>query len=201
MNMTRESTRNPKVLVRTLSLLVVSVGIGIALGPAASGNTQSRSDPNDTVSRLDINLIRHGHARRGNAFKHVVATREGWSIDGFRRKGSIFYVFSWQGTNCADARVVVDVRDQKLRARWQPYDPLGCGRGDDFGVNSEFERSIPIRRSGNDRVVLLVPRSMFPKRIDNYRWGVTTLWRCSNPCGDSAPDRENGDRATFLHRV
>jgi hypothetical protein len=162
-------------------------------------DTQTQRDPEDSAGRLDVKVIRHSHTQDGRFLKHVVVTREGWSERAFRRKGLIYFVFSWRGNNCAESEVIVDTKDGGLRARWHGYDPLGCGKGDDAGGYGEFHGNVKVRKPTSNRLILLVPRKLFPNRMDRYQWSVTTTWVCDNPCGDNAPDRENSDRALVRH--
>lgn len=182
------------------ALMMVAVAVAGA-GLPATADTARHRDPNDTSGRLDVAVVRHGHSSDDSALKHLVRTREGWSKRAFRRRGTLRLVFSLRGDSCAEAEVVVDVARGRWRGRWRGYDPLGCGRGDDSGGYGEFLRRVPVRKSARDRIVVEVPRDLFPQRASEYRWGVTTTWTCDQPCGDNAPDRANGDRAPIQHTL
>jgi hypothetical protein len=179
----------------TTILAVVILGTGV---PAA-GDTARYRDPEDTVGRLDVAVLKHRHSTDGTMLKHVVRTREGWSKRQFRRRGTLRLVFSLSGDSCAEAEVVVDVAHAKWRGRWRGYDPLGCGPEDDSGGWGEFYGRIEVRKPAADRIVIGVPRRRFGSR--GYLWAVTTTWTCKEPCGDDAPDRENADRAVIRHRL
>jgi len=156
-------------------------------------------DPNDSAGRLDVKNLAHGHSRDRIRVRHVVSTREGWTKRAFSARGTLRLVFSVSGDNCAEAEVVVDVHRGEWRARWRSYDPLGCGQHDDNGGFGEFQGDLAIRKTSRRRVVIAIPRDLFGVRTDDYRWAVTTTWTCKDPCGDNAPNRGNGDRASILH--
>lgn len=188
--------RRPRRLVLTAAVVLGFFGTSGALA-----DSEARKDPNDSRGRLDVKVVRHAHSDNAKTLKHVVITREGWTTRAFGRKGTIFFVFSWRGNNCAETHVWVDVKDGALRARWRAWDPLGCGRGDDSGGWGEFYGKPRVRKTSLTRLVLLVPRTLLPRRIDSYRWAVTTLWSCKKPCGDKAPDRGHPDRAIVRHDI
>lgn len=85
---------------------------------------------------MDVRSLRNGH--EGQVLRHVVTTREGWTKSSFGRYGNMFFNFSTRGDSCAEYQAWVDARNGEIRARWQSYDPLGCGRHDDDGGYSNF---------------------------------------------------------------
>lgn len=199
-NLAQEVTAVTTLKIRT-TRLAVAIFAAAALGPSgALADTQAVRDPNDTASRLDVKVLRHGHTPNGS-LKHVIVTREGWTKSQFAREGSIRFLFSYFGDSCADAWVLIDTKNGELRARWQGYDPLGCPKGDDNGGFTNYYENVTVKKPSRDRIVLIVPRERFPKRADAYRWAVTTIWTACDPCGDDAPDRGNSDRTKIRHEL
>jgi hypothetical protein len=110
--------------------------------------------------------------------------------------GGLSLIFSTEGDACAEALVIVDFKDGKLRSRIRSYDPLGCGPGDDSGGFGEW-RAIPQRPRRDNRrsIVVFVPIGMLSKtELDQYRWSAHAFFlqdgtRCSPwVCEDDAPD-------------
>lgn len=190
----------PSMKMRTARVAVV-LFVAMTLGPGgALADTQAVRDPDDSASRLDVKVLRHGHTSSG-ALRHTIVTREGWTTREFARQGSILVYFSLFGDSCADAWVWIDTKKGELRARWQGYNPLGCPKGDDNGGFSDYYGDVAVKKPSRHRIVLIVPREMFPARADAYRWSVTTTWWPCNPCGDNAPDRRNSDRTKIRHEL
>lgn len=104
---------------------------------------------------MDVRSLRNGH--EGQVLRHVVTTREGWSRSAFDRYGYMYFIFSTRGDSCADYQAAVDTRNGKIRARWQSYDPLGCGEHDDSGGFSDFYARLEWEKPRDDRFVLKVP--------------------------------------------
>lgn len=181
--------------------MVIAMIASIALMPiGAVADSGAVRDPDDSQGRLDVKTLRHGHTSGGD-LKHVIVTRESWTKRHFAREGFVWFYFSSFGDSCAEIWVAVDVHRGDLRARWQGYDPLGCPKGDDSGGFSDSQGELKVRKPGGDRLVLILPRDFFPKRVDSYRWAVTTIWHPCDPCGDSAPDRGNADRTVIRHEL
>ncbi len=125
-------------------------------------------------------------------------------------KGSaaLSLVFSTGGNACAEAHVMVDFKDGRLRSRIQSYDPLGCGRHDDSGGFGEW-RAIPQRPRRDNRrsIVVFVPIDMLSKtELDQYRWSANTFFLqdgtpCSpRVCEDDAPDGGH-ERGLITHSL
>ncbi len=181
------------------SLLLASLLV-ISLTAPATADTTTFFDPNDTRSPLDVRSLRNGH--KGEILRHVVTTREGWSRFAFVRQGSMYFLFSTRGDSCAEYQVRVDAKRGQIRARWQSYDPLGCGRHDDNGGFSDFYARLDWEKLRDDRFVLHVPIDLLelPADADHYRWSAITTWDRCYPCGDTAPDRGT-DRGLFTHQL
>lgn len=189
----------PPIKLRWKQLMIGAIALTMVVPLGALADTHVERDPDDSMGRLDVKVVRHGHTLTGD-LKHVIVTRETWTKRQFDRKGSIRFLFSYYGDSCADAWVLIDVHRGDLRARWQGYDPLGCPKGDDDGGFSDFYGDVTVRKPSKDRLVLVVPRELFPVRADDYRWAVTTVWTdCKDPCGDNAPDRADADRTKIRH--
>jgi hypothetical protein len=109
--------------------------------------------------------------------------------------GALSLMFSTEGNACAEAHVMVDFKDGRLRSRIQSYDPLGCGPNDDSGGFGEW-RTISQRPHRDNRrsIVVFVPLDMLSKtELDQYGWSASTYFlkqrtACSDLCADDAPD-------------
>jgi len=190
-----------RALVRAGAITLLT-GLLLAGGPATADRLVV-ADANDTSGRMDIRRVIHGHLD-ASTVAHRVATYRRWRSRMLSAKGSgaLSLIFSTEGNSCAEALVIVDLKDGRLRSRIRSYDPLGCGRGDDSGGFGEW-RPIPQRPRRDNRrsITVFVPLDMLSKtELDQYRWSATTFFLqdgtpCSpHVCGDDAPDggRERG---------
>ena len=191
-----------------LVVVFLATTFAVTLFPARADQRWVR-DSNDTPRRLDIRWVSHGHASDPSVLRHRVTMYADWrrwvlSPEG---PGSMSLWFSTSGDSCAEAHVIVDVKDGRFRARIQSYNPLFCGRHDDSGGSGNL-RLIPQRPRRPDArsLVVFVPADMLAEGgVDEYAWSATTYFykegtKCFQVCIDDVPDNGH-ERGRIVHRL
>lgn len=173
--LTRGSPRHRRVGVAGAAL--AALAFLTTIGPAGAG-TGLYTDPNDSLSRLDISRVGHGHklSRAGEPrLTHRITTHDPWRamlVDG--RPSSIAFFFTTDRDGRLERRIVIATARGELRARMINHS------GDIIGRPSVWK---PNRRT----IAVAFGRRTLGRRLRSYRWYATTTFHrnSSESCGDA----------------
>jgi hypothetical protein len=177
----RGSPRHRRVGVAGAALAALSFLTILAflttIGPAGAG-TGLYTDRNDSLSRLDISRVGHGHklSRAGEPrLTHRITTHDAWRamlVDG--RPSSIAFFITTDRDSRLERRIVVATTRGEIRARMINHS------GDIVGRPSVWK---PNRRT----ITVAFGRRTLGPRLRSYRWYATTTFHrsSSESCGDA----------------
>lgn len=166
--------KRPEVRERlAISLLVAA---SFVLSGAASADTTSGSDPNDTASRLDIARVIHGHASmKGEELLTLrINTYERWRTRLLRSGINAIYIsFSTDDDRSRERYMRIDFSGGRLRATMH--------RASD-GERIDNAR---LKRASRRSVTVLFPKRLLGTAIDRYVSRPLTIFHANNdgPCG------------------
>jgi hypothetical protein len=188
--LTRGSPRRRRVSVAGAALAAFTT---VAIFAPAGAGTGGHSDPNDSLSRLDVSRVSHGHklsrGERKPRLTHRIKTHDVWRaslLDG--RPSSIDIFITTDRDPRVERRIVIAAARGELRTRMISHSGVVVGRPSVWKPN---------RRT----ISLAFGRRTLGRRVTSYRWYATTTFHRSSSencgdagsvtiiCWDRAPDR------------
>ena len=176
-----------EAMKRSLKVLPASLVILVLLAPATFGHTQTRLDPDDSPSPLDIVAARHSHRTTdsgGIILTFRVVTYETWEDSLLEGPGVIAVEFNLPGGNPVDRCLLVrkrEVRPGFFRLQGRMY--ARCIFFEDLvGVTNK------VTRSDEHSLRVSLPIRLLGKTVDAYRWRMVTAYEDENSEECQPPD-------------
>ena len=157
----------------------------------ALGDEQSRLDPDDSPSALDIESISHSHEHR-KVLVHTIRTYEPWDNSILEDRHNEFFLHLRYGRKFLTRRwIVIDVASDGTL-----YGEINHPR------KGEILGYARVLRLDDRTLEVSLPARAISRKMTQYKWAVNSLWHddssdeCSNDgeghvitCVDTAPDR------------
>jgi hypothetical protein len=161
--------------MRATTRVITSLFLVTFLAPSSAAHNQTRSDRNDTRSRLDFQNATASHTVARLRFR--LATREDWTSSTL--EGRRNWITVWTETRRATRVIVLDWRRGALRAHVERPGE----------IPNRVSRA-RVRRPDRRTVVVSARRSTL-RASRGFKWMSITSWRgrsrCRNGCLDYLP--------------